>query len=153
MPKITKEVTIVANPGAVFDYLADISKHSEWAKHPIEIRKTSDGPIGSGSRWESDSKMMGSHHATIVMTDYVPGQRFAFETADDTGRYRHTFSVGADGAGTRLVRSVEMLGGSFLNKLLGMVAMPTRGSQIAVADIAKIKANRESSPAEAVAPA
>lgn len=146
MPKVTKEATIAASPDVVFAYLSDIGKHQEWAKHPIEIHRTSDGPIGVGSTWESDAKMMGHHHAKIAVTEYTPNQRFAFEAEDDTGRFRHIFAFSPDGSGTRLVRSAEMLSGNMVSKVLATVMMPTLGSRIAGEDMAKIKMKLEASP-------
>jgi uncharacterized protein YndB with AHSA1/START domain len=144
MPTLESQIRIDAPPEAVFDYLADFSKHPDWASHPLTVEAETGVAAVAGSTLTSTAQFIGQHKAriTVVASDR-PG-RLVFDVADDSGRYRHTISVRPDGNGSLLTKSVTMTGGSIVNKALGRVLMPLVGKKIIKQDVQRIKARLES---------
>jgi uncharacterized protein YndB with AHSA1/START domain len=106
---VTKEITVNAPVEQVFNYVADISKHSDWGKadHKLEVKKTSDGPIGQGTTFQSVGHQFGKNEDSVTITEYVPNQKVVYEAAGNAGVIRHTFEVAAADGGTRLAKSFE----------------------------------------------
>lgn len=153
MATFEQQIAVNAAPDAVFSYVADLTKHGEWARHPIEIQKTSEGPLSVGSTYASDSRFMGKHKAQITVTEYEPSSRFTFEAEDDTGRFRHYFVVQREDGGTRLTKGTEDLK---ITSLLFKMMTPLMGLMVPgelKGDLKRIKAKLEEGAPAAEAPA
>ncbi len=101
-------IDINASPEAVFAYVADLSKHGEWAGNPLQVEVVSAGPIAVGSRYRSSAEFNGVHiHAEFQVTEYQPPSRFGFAGEDSTGKFEHLFTFQAHNGGTRLKRTVR----------------------------------------------
>ncbi len=85
MGTLESEVQISASPEEVFAYLSDLEKHPEWS-HCMEINKTSEGPVGVGSTYQSKGKNFGiTANETVEVTEHRPNERFAWRTAGAMG--------------------------------------------------------------------
>src|SRR3972149_3930304 len=107
-----KQIVINAPAEKVFSYLADLTRHSEWAQpgHRLEIEKTSGGPIGQGTVFRSVGHQFGRNEDTVTITEYVPNQRIVYESAGNAGLMRHTFELTpaeGGGQGTRGFEAVQ----------------------------------------------
>lgn len=117
---IERSVTINASPEEVFAYVADITKHPEWAQpaHRLEIQKMSEGPIGQGSTFKSVGHQFGRNEDTVTITEYVPNQRVVYEASGNAGLLRHSFEVAPADGGVRLTKSVDIVQAKFPLTLL-----------------------------------
>jgi uncharacterized protein YndB with AHSA1/START domain len=115
-----REISINAPPEKVFAYVADLTRHGEWATRPVEIKMTSTGEPGVGSTYSSTGKQFGKHTDAVTIKEYAPGSRLVFESQGDAGHVRHWFDVAASGGGTRLKKGVDFVKPAFSAKL----AMP-----------------------------
>src|SRR5437867_8802782 len=100
MAVFQQSTTVNVDPQKAFNYLSDITKHGEWATHLVEARKTSEGPIAVGSTFETVGKQFGTHRAEVKITELVPTKKIVFEAQDDSGQFRHSFTLAAAGGGT-----------------------------------------------------
>ena len=46
-----ERITVNASPSEVFKYLADFTKHSEWAAHPLSLKQRAGGPVAVGTQF------------------------------------------------------------------------------------------------------
>ncbi|MGH2830158.1 MAG: SRPBCC family protein [Actinomycetota bacterium] len=109
---IENRVTINAPADKVFEYVADVLRHPEWAGRPLQMKRTSDGPTGVGSTFESTGKQFGTHTDAVRVTEYAPPSRFAIESTGDAGVMRHVFAMTESGGTTTLTKTFEMVKGS-----------------------------------------
>ena len=101
-----REKTILINTSVdkVFSYVANISRHAEWAANTLEIRHTAGPESGEGATYESvihsPAGIAGSFKGQIRVLHEESPHRFVYETFDTTGQYRWY-----DGSGTFLMSS------------------------------------------------
>ena len=92
--RFEKEVQINASPDEVFGYVADFTRHGEWAAHDLKIEQTSEGAVGTGSTFTSWGHQGGrTSENNLVVKEFAPGQRLVFEAMGKEGRYRHLFGA------------------------------------------------------------
>ena len=142
MAKFERSMTVNAPPETVFGYVADISKHTEWSSHQLQVEPQDPGAAHIGSRYRTASKLLGSHNAELTITELAQPTRFAFECKDDTGEFIHWFEVAPTEGGTELTKGVEPIKKSLLLTL----ATPITGFIIPRnldSDLEKIKQHLE----------
>jgi uncharacterized protein YndB with AHSA1/START domain len=110
-----KSITINAPAEQVFAYVADITKHPEWAQpgHKLEIEKTSEGPVGQGSTFRSVGHQFGRNEDTVTITEYAPNQRVVYEASGNAGLLRHTFELAPADGGSQLTKRFEAVQAKF----------------------------------------
>ena len=140
---IRKETVINSPPEKVFEYIADLSRHSEWGTHQLKIESVSEGPTAVGSKFKSVGYQMGADsHDDVTVVEYSPPQRFVFESSTKAGRFRHAFDAQPEGDGTRLAKSFETLELSLMTKLMMPVIAITEPGLL-TKDLQRIKARLE----------
>jgi uncharacterized protein YndB with AHSA1/START domain len=108
---VEKQITINVPVEKAFAYLADISKHSEWAQPStkLEVTKTSDGPVGQGSTFASVGHQFGTNHDTVTITEYVPNQKVVYEADGNAGVIRHAMTFASADGGTQVTKSFDVV--------------------------------------------
>lgn len=143
MAEFSKGLYVNCPPGKAFHYLSDISRHPEWAGNPLQIQKTSEGPIAVGSTFSSEGKLLGTHRGEVKIVELVPNEKIVYEADDDTGHVRHTILLAPEGDGTLITKSSDILEKRALTMKL---ASPLLGFVVPRAldqDLHKIKARLE----------
>jgi uncharacterized protein YndB with AHSA1/START domain len=140
---IERQTMIGAIPAKVFDYLADFTRHADWAAHRLQVTKTSQGAIGVGATFVSEGRMTGTKfHDDFTITEFVPNDRIVFEVTGDAGRFRQSFLLREESGGTRLTKAVEPLRLNGIWKIrwpIGAFVIP----HILGGDLKRIKARLE----------
>jgi uncharacterized protein YndB with AHSA1/START domain len=104
----TVAVVIQCPPEKVFAYVADLSRHAEWAADPLQITALTPGPVNLGSRYRSTAQSHGlTFNSELRVTEYLPPERFAFGGADATGKFSHEFTFQPHPSGTRVTRRIQ----------------------------------------------
>ncbi len=117
MAIVTWSTAVERTPEDVFDYLADFSRHAEWAARPFKIESYSDGPLIVGSRFCSVGSLprdWRQYTNDVEVTVVDRPSRLAF-TAVEHGpmsktsplTFRNEFVLTALGTGTRIERRLE----------------------------------------------
>jgi carbon monoxide dehydrogenase subunit G len=108
MPTITQSVTINRPVAEVWDYLSNFENTTRWSRGVLEARQTSGGPLGVGATLQAVVTAFGRRRtADYLVTEFEPGQAFAFEVSSGPLASRARYSVEPAGAGTRLTASGE----------------------------------------------
>ncbi len=111
MPTASLRVSVIiqASPETVFQYTADLAKHSEWSDNPVRIEPDFSGPAQVGSRYHSTAHSHGITFTTdLLITRLEPSRLFAFEGQDSTSKFRHIFRLEPVQGGTRVTRTMEL---------------------------------------------
>ncbi len=117
------QLQISAPPEEVFAYLSDLEKHPEWS-HCMEIKKTSEGPVGVGTTYQSKGKNFGiTANETVEVTEHRPSERFAWQTTGAMGmKFGWSFDLSPQEGGTLVTELFEPptgFIGSLINTLTG----------------------------------
>lgn len=96
---------IDAPPEAVFDYVADIGRHPEWAHEKMDIEPASGSEHGPGAKFKRVVHFMGAVPGEITVVEDQRPSKLVYDCADKASAYRWTFDVRPDGPGTRLTHS------------------------------------------------
>src|SRR4051812_3022202 len=110
MPKASFRVrtTINADLEVIFESIADLTRHSQWAANQIQIEPVSPGPTAIGSRYRSTAQVNRiSFTADLHVTKYLPFQEFAFAGEDQTGHFEHQFTLRPNDQGIQVERLVS----------------------------------------------
>lgn len=142
-----QKIVINAPQEQVFNYLADISKHGEWGDPPqkLEVKKTSEGPVGQGSTFESTAQQFGRQHDKITITEYTPNRRVVYESQGNAGLIRHSFDIGPSDGGVEVTKTFEAVKAGFPFALFLPVVSAFILPGVLKRDLERIKAKLEGS--------
>jgi carbon monoxide dehydrogenase subunit G len=134
---LEREIVIGATPEAVFSFLAQPERLSEWTPGVLAVRRTSAGPIGVGATTETLVEAFGVRQKLLGRcTVFEPSSRLIVQNETASGIKIGGVSIGKissisasqlvpEGAGTRLRASFEYtLAAGFLTGLAEQVAGP-----------------------------
>jgi Polyketide cyclase / dehydrase and lipid transport len=142
LARFAREIVINAPPDKVFEYVADMPRHSEWAQHDLQVTQTSQGGAGVGTTFASVAHQFGTQRETQTVADYTPGTRFAFDARGSIGTVRHAFDLSVADGGTKVTKSMEISEPSLMARIMApMIAYQTKKG-LAV-DLERIKAKLE----------
>jgi hypothetical protein len=99
----TYNVVVKSPQGMVFDYVADVARHGEWASEPDHMRISAEkaGPPAVGSRYKAEGVLNGRVNPSVVtITALQSPNRFAFDAEDSNTVFHHEFVFSARDGGT-----------------------------------------------------
>ncbi len=73
------QIVVNAPVGRVFSELADFTSHPNWNKSIASVQKTSEGPVGVSSTFETRARDVTATRY-VEVTEFVPGERLAWDT-------------------------------------------------------------------------
>ncbi len=117
MKRFEDRISIHAPASRVFDYVADFTRHGEWAGHGLEVTKSAEGPVAVGTTYSTTAKLFGTQREQSTITELAPGKTFAWDSTGALGRVHHWFSLAEDGGSTTLSKGAEMVDPTFLAKM------------------------------------
>ena len=122
------EASVVINRplDEVFQYVSDFEKWDQWAAEMVEVSKTSEGPVGVGTRFTAKIKFIGQQiENEHEVTEYEPGSRFGVRVMSGTVKGHAVFSFESVEGGTRVTETMEGETGGFFkvaDPLVGRMA-------------------------------
>jgi uncharacterized protein YndB with AHSA1/START domain len=140
----TAETDIAASAEEVYAYLADLSRHPEWADQPMTVEHVSGPASGPGATYRThvDIDLPVGHKkedATVVVVDAVAAKRVAFEATGSDGHYRWTIDLTAQGATTHVEQRVERLDGPVWIKVVQPLMWKALGAKMVDNGLANLK--------------
>lgn len=124
----TWTVTINAEPDAVWAILSDITRHGEWSPTAFRAAKTSEGPVGVGTTYETHGWLPGEgkdFRNDVTITAFDPGKRLAFDAKDPRGPVVPSdFVVTTKEDGTQVDRTMTMPSPDGFQGLLWPIIFP-----------------------------
>src|SRR3990172_7393741 len=136
---------VEAPPEAVFDYVADVKRHPEWAHERIEIQMEPGPERGRGARFSYVVHFMGKTEGKGSVVAEDRPRRFAYECEDKDGRNRWQFDLRPQGSGTMLTHSFERLSAPLWIRTIQPVLYPLMGRAMVSGGLQNIKAKVEAS--------
>jgi uncharacterized protein YndB with AHSA1/START domain len=128
---------------AVFQYVADLSRHHEWAAQRIQIDLDSSTAGGIGAKASSRAHQFGRVNTNrLIVTELSPPRRLAFEVEGREGHFRHSFDLTPVEGGTRVTKNFDVFKANFPVNLLQPVFHFTAPRTLA-GDLRRIKARLE----------
>ena len=100
----------------MFDYIADVARHGEWASEPDHMKVSAEkpGPPAVGSRYKAEGILNGRVNPSVVtITALQYPDRFAFDAEDSNSVFHHEFIFSPGDSGTNVARIVTMTKGPF----------------------------------------
>jgi hypothetical protein len=119
MKRFEDHVSIHAPASRIFEYVADFTRHGEWAGHGLEVTKSTEGPVAVGTTFSTTAKQFGTQREQSTITELTPERSFAWDSTGALGRVHHWFSLTGDGGSTTLTKGAEMIDPTFLAKITG----------------------------------
>lgn len=140
-----QQIEINAPAEKVFNYVADISKHGEWGNpsQKLDVKKTSDGPIGQGSTFASTGQQFGQQNDAVTITEYKPNERVVYESQGKAGHFRHSFAITPSGSGVQVAKSVDVVKAGFPFVIFQPIAKALVLPGALSKDLQRIKAKME----------
>jgi uncharacterized protein YndB with AHSA1/START domain len=114
--KATYDVLVKAPQQKVFDYVADVARHGEWASEPDHMKVSAERPGGPavGSKYKAEGVLNGRVNPSVVtITELQPPNRLAFDAEDSNSVFHHEFIFSPGDGGTKVQRLVTMTKGPF----------------------------------------
>jgi len=108
---VTSSVHVERPPTEVFDYLADVARHGEWSPKAYRVEGVAVGhQVTAGERFTSYGWLPGDkdHRNDVEVTAVQAPSRRALSSTDKGQLTRNTFTVAADGSGSRVERVMEV---------------------------------------------
>lgn len=104
----TFTITIDRAPDVVYNYLADVSKHSEWSPKPFRVEGAS-GPVKTGDKFSSVGQIPGDkdHRNEVTVTEATMPSRLVLDSEEKGQHFINTFELSAEGSGTKLTRTFD----------------------------------------------
>jgi uncharacterized protein YndB with AHSA1/START domain len=112
----TYDVQVKAPQQKVFDYVADVARHGEWASEPDHMKASAEkpGPPAVGAKYKAEGVLNGRVNPSVVtITELQPPNRLVFDAEDSNSVFRHEFTFSPGGGGTNVRRNVTMTKGPF----------------------------------------
>jgi uncharacterized protein YndB with AHSA1/START domain len=126
----SESVTIAASPDAVWPWIVDLTRHSEWSPKDYSVELV-DGEVGTvGARYRSVGWVPPNekdHVNEVVITEVAPSSRFAFEATDASGTFLNAFTLAAQGDGTLVTSSLEFPEMTGISAVLVPILFPLVG--------------------------
>lgn len=104
---MTWRVKAAVTPQAAYDYVADFTRHPQWAMDDMAITPRSPGPPQVGSKFDAEGMLFGrKNSSTVTVTDLNPPSSLGFDAQDRQGITHHEFRFTPDGEGTSIEREL-----------------------------------------------
>ena len=114
MIKINHSVVIDKPLTEVFTYATDVEKMSVWSSEVERAWKISEGPLGKGSTWGSEVKILGRKiENTIEVTEYEPNSKWSLKPTSGPVSGDAEFHFESVTGGTKVSVSLEADTGGF----------------------------------------
>jgi len=146
MPQAQHSVTIKRPPEAVFAYLVDGEKCTEWRSGVLDIKRISgDGGVGTRYAQGVQGPMGRRVSADYEVTACEPNAHLEFQTVTGPARPHGRYDLHPAEGGTRLTFSLDAKLGGLSGLLMGGMVQKTMDSEVKA--IERLKTVLEARPA------
>ena len=107
----TTQVLVRAPLREVFDYVSDLTKHSEWSDGELKIEAVASSPIAVGKEYLSKGQVAVQKNRPnqLQVTEYESPHKFGFVAKDpDFGNVFHVFTFTEQGSNVMITRTVTL---------------------------------------------
>ena len=138
MIRVEKSGIIERPVEEVFAYIGDQTNTPQWQAGLVEVRRTTEGPIGVGTKHTFVRTFMGRRmEADNEYVAFEPNRRIAFKTTSGPVRVEASYVFEAVPAGTKVTSTVEMDASGFLSLAEPLIAAGLRREMKAAIPVLK----------------
>ena len=137
---------IDAPASAVWPWISDITKHSQWSPKPYSVQLTSGTNGAVGSRYSSVGFVPPAeknHQNEVEVTEVVPNSKFVFRAHDENGDFINTFTLQAVGSGTQVTFQHDFPKMKGMGRILLPLLLPSVGKRDGMVRLGMLKAKAE----------
>ncbi len=120
------EASVVVNRPIeeVFAFVSDMANAPQWSAEVVEAKKTSEGPVGTGTTFTTAVKMLGRQlEGSVEILEYEPSRKFTLKTAaGPISIVSDVFAFEPVADGTKMTHVVEGETGGFFKLAEPVVA-------------------------------
>jgi uncharacterized protein YndB with AHSA1/START domain len=106
MPTHTISFELPEPPERVFDYIADVRNEEKWQKDLRRVEKTSDGPVGNGTTFDTEYRGFGP--MLLTLQEYRRPEHLVFLGEGPRMWMRFVMDVAPAGSGSRVTFFIDM---------------------------------------------
>jgi len=121
-PGPTWTIEVMVPPEQAYGYVADLSRHGEWASEAdhMTIKADEPGPPATGKTYSAEGTLLGKRNASkVTITALDPPRSVEFEYVDPNGTSGgHVFTFAPQGGGTLISRQIYGIKQPFFGPLL-----------------------------------
>ena len=115
-------ITINRPVAEVFAYVADTANDPAWHTDILEARKTSDGPIGTGTTWNQRIKpFMGVSEATAEVVAFEPQRKEVLQGVAGPMKPTLTYMFEPADGGTTFTRRIQIEVPGLMGLMLALI--------------------------------
>ena len=108
MAKITASTNVRVDPQRAFEYVADLTKHAEWANPKSGLQVAHLEGAGVGAKYKSTQKFLGKDAgADITITVFDQSKKVAFDAVEHGKHFTHSFTFTPANGGTTITRDID----------------------------------------------
>ncbi len=123
MINVEKSIIIHRPVEEVFTYVSDLTHSAEWQTGLLEVRKTTDSPLGVGTRYRFVRIFMGRKmEASNEIVEFVPNAKVAFRTISGPIPLEASYHFEPIGRDTQLTSKIEMQPKGFVSLAEPLIA-------------------------------
>ena len=146
MTQLLVSQLINAPIGAVWPWVSDITKHSQWSPKPytVELVSGENGAVGSkyrSSGWVPPADK--DHRNDVEITEVVPGSKIVFTAHDENGFFKNTFTLESVNQGTQVTFQHDIPRLKGMGRILLPLLLPLVGKKDAMVRLGMLKAKAE----------
>ena len=127
MIKNEKTIMIHRPIEEVFAFVGALQNGPRWQPGLLEVRRTTEGPLGIGAQFISVRKFLGQKmEAGVELTAYEPSRKVAFKSIAGSMPLEGSYLFEATAEGTRLTAMIAMQPGGFMGLAAPLMAASLR---------------------------
>ena len=142
----THQILIRAPLQNIFDYVSDLTRHSEWSDGALKIEAVHSGPIAVGKEYISrgEAAIQKNRLNTVLITSYEPPHTFGFVANDPlVGDISHIFTFTEENGRVRVERQMTLSLNPLAAIVFRLLVYPMLGSPSMEKSLALLKARLE----------
>jgi uncharacterized membrane protein len=99
----------------VFAYVGDLENGLQWQSNLLDVRRTTEGPLGIGTQYTSVRKLMGRKmQDTVEFVAYEPNKGLTFRSTSRSMPMETSQRFESTAEGTRVTTVIELHPGGFM---------------------------------------
>jgi len=111
----------------VFAFVGDLRNGLQWQSDLLDVRRTTEGPLGIGTQYTSVRKLMGRKMKdSVEFVAYEPNTRLTFRSTSASMPMETSHGFESTAQGTRLTTRIEMQPGGFMGLAEPLIAANLR---------------------------
>lgn len=146
MAQLLVSQMIDAPADAIWPWIADITKHSQWSPKPYTGQLTAGENGAVGSKYSSVGFVPPAeknHKNEVEITQVIPNSKFVFRAHDENGYFTNTFTLQSMGSGTQVTFQHDFPKMKGAGRILLPLLLPTVGKKDAMVRLGMLKAKAE----------